>query len=70
MEIKSKSRIRSVRILQVIAIEVCVGEGTDKNPNRLITEYWTMDGKKMAQSEDSEPSAFISSVAERFSQDL
>ena len=45
-----KSRIRSVQILQVVAIEVGAGEGTAENPNRIITEYWSIKGEKLAQS--------------------
>ena len=65
-----KSRIRSVKALQVIAVDVCVGEGTVESPNRIITEYWSMDGKKLAQGEDSESRVFISSAAKRSAQDL
>lgn len=40
-------KIKNVNIVKVIKITKLVGEGTENNPNRIISEYWTMDGKKI-----------------------
>jgi len=39
--------IKNVNIVKVIKITRLVGDGTDRNPNRVIFEYWTLDGKKI-----------------------
>lgn len=48
-----------MRTLQVIAVDVCIGEGTVESPNQLITEFWSMDGEKLAQGCVQEPSDLI-----------
>lgn len=39
---------RSVNVISVIEIVTAVGEGTEDAPNRLLTTYWSMDGKFLA----------------------
>lgn len=43
--------IKSARIVHVIAVEAVVGKGTERDPNRIITEYWSTDGKLLAVSD-------------------
>lgn len=42
---------RSARIVHVIAVETVVGKGTERDPNRIITEYWSTEGKLLAVSD-------------------
>lgn len=44
MEAKS----RSAKIVEVIEVKVSKGKGTDKDLMRIITEYWSKDGKLLA----------------------
>lgn len=44
MEFKSQS----ARLVEVIEVKTAKGEGTDKDPMRIITEYWSKDGKLLA----------------------
>ena len=38
----------SARVVEVIELRVCVGKGTEENPNRVVTEYWSKGGKLLA----------------------
>lgn len=42
---------KSARIVHVIAVETVVGKGTERDPNRIITEYWSTEGKLLAVSD-------------------
>lgn len=39
---------KSARLIEVIAVQACTGEGTEQNPNRIITEYWSKEGTLLA----------------------
>lgn len=39
---------RGARLISVIEVRVCVGSGTEENPKRIITEFWSIDGKLLA----------------------
>lgn len=45
---KSNSRIRAVDMVEVIKITHFEGAGTEADLNRLVTEYWLPDGKRIA----------------------
>lgn len=47
---KSKSDIRSVKIIQVIETEELVGAGAPSDPCYIETRYWAMDGTLLAVS--------------------
>lgn len=38
----------SAKVIQVIQTVTAKGNGTEQNPNRLVTEYWSLDGKRLA----------------------
>ena len=38
----------SAEVIQVIRVLVRVGRGTEDNPNRIETQYWSTDGKYLA----------------------
>lgn len=38
----------SAEVVQVIRVLVRVGRGTEGNPNRIETQYWSTDGKYLA----------------------
>lgn len=40
--------IKSARIVHVIEIETIVGKGTERDPNRIVTEYWSTEGQLLA----------------------
>ena len=42
---------KSARLIEVIAVQACVGKGTEQNPNRVITEYWSKEGILLAISD-------------------
>ena len=39
---------RSVKLIEVIEVNTCVGKGTVDDPKRIITEYWSEDGVLLA----------------------
>lgn len=39
---------RSVRIIEVLEATLRVGDGTEQNPYRIITEYWSKGGELLA----------------------
>ncbi|MBR3868970.1 MAG: hypothetical protein IKM66_06615 [Clostridia bacterium] len=41
----------SVKILPVIATKCTRGAGTSANPVRLVTQYWSLDGKLLAEND-------------------
>lgn len=46
---ESKIRtIRSVKLEEVIEVEVLYGVGTEENPYRIAAEYWSKEGELLA----------------------
>lgn len=39
----------SAKVIQVIESTTLIGAGTEDDPCRLITQYWSLDGKKLAE---------------------
>lgn len=39
---------RSAALMRVIAVQTAVGSGTESDPNRIITEYWSLSGELLA----------------------
>jgi len=39
---------RSAAVINVIAVRTVVGSGTEADPNRIITEYWSLKGDLLA----------------------
>ena len=39
---------RSVKIIEVIEVVTACGSGTETDPNRLVTEYWSKEGVLLA----------------------
>lgn len=54
---EKRNGCRSARIVHVIAVESVVGSGTERDPNRIITEFWSTEGKLLAVN-DSEFNPF------------
>lgn len=54
MREQEKSAVRpigtdSAKVLQVIATNTLIGSGTESDPYRIIAQYWSLDGKKLAE---------------------
>lgn len=41
----------SAKVIQVIQITSVYGDGTKTQPSRIVTEFWSLDGKKLAESD-------------------
>lgn len=41
----------SARVIQVIETKAMRGEGTDIQPSREVTQYWTLDGEFLAEND-------------------
>lgn len=41
--------VDSARVIQVIEIKSARGSGATEQPVRIVTEYWSLDGKKLAE---------------------
>lgn len=49
---KSTARPRgtdSAKVIQVIITEALIGNGTESDPCRIITQYWSLDGEKLTE---------------------
>lgn len=50
-EKKSTARPRgtdSAKVMSVIKTQALVGTGTESDPCRIVTQYWSLDGKLLA----------------------
>ena len=41
----------SAKVIQVIETKACVGRGTEQDPNRVVTQYWSLEGELLAQDD-------------------
>ena len=43
--------VDSARVIQVIETKTARGSGTPDDPVRQVTEYWSLDGEKLAKND-------------------
>lgn len=43
--------VDSARVIPVIVTKSARGSGVEDQPTRIITEYWSLDGKKLAEND-------------------
>lgn len=43
------SSVDKAQVIQVICVEAIFGNGLSDDPTRLVTEYWSLDGKLLAR---------------------
>ena len=53
--------VDSARVIQVIETKSARGAGTTEQPARIVTEYWSLDGKKLAEHD---PAVFVPETAD------
>lgn len=41
----------SAKVIQVIRTTSARGDATKNQPSRIVTEFWSLDGKKLAESD-------------------
>lgn len=41
----------SARVIQVIETKALRGQGTNENKNRIVTQYWSLDGELLAEND-------------------
>lgn len=41
--------VDSAKLISVIETKSARGSGTEDQPSRIVTEYWSLDGKKLAE---------------------
>ena len=47
--------VKGAKVIQVIETKAMRGLGTEKDPARVVTQYWDLDGKFLAEAnQDSE----------------
>lgn len=44
--------MRTARVISVIETVFNAGTGTEKDPNRFITQYWSLDGNLLATRDE------------------
>lgn len=44
------SNVDTAEVIKVIKIESIAGEGTHKDPVHTVTEYFSLDGKRLART--------------------
>lgn len=42
------AKSRSVQLVEVIEVKTSAGKGTESDPVRIVTEYWSKDGVLLA----------------------
>lgn len=42
--------VKEVKVIQVIETKAMCGLGTEKDPARVVTQYWDLDGKFLAEA--------------------
>ena len=45
------AKSRSVQLVEVVEVKTAAGKGTEDNPCRIVTEYWSKDGVLLAVSD-------------------
>lgn len=43
--------VNSAKVIQVIETKSARGSGSKEQPSRIITEYWSLDGEKLAEND-------------------
>lgn len=56
------------KVIQVVETQAAIGDGTENDPVRLVIEYWSLDGKKLATN-DPYLSDLIASASSNVSSD-
>lgn len=46
-----KAKSGSAQVIEVIEVKTTAGKGTETDPYRIITEYWSKDGQLLAVSD-------------------
>lgn len=41
----------SARVIEVIETKSCRGNGTQDDPIRIVTQYWSLEGKMLAEKD-------------------
>lgn len=45
------SNVDEVKVIQVVEVKSLVGKGVEDDPGRQITEYFSLDGVRLARAE-------------------
>ena len=48
---KRLSNVDEVKVIQVVEVKSLVGRGVEDDPGRQITEYFSLDGVRLARAE-------------------
>ena len=48
---KRLSNVDEVKVIQVVEVKSLVGKGVEDDPGRQITEYFSLDGVRLARAE-------------------
>ena len=51
--------VDSAKLIQVIETKSARGSGTTEQPARIVTEYWSLEGKKLAEND---PAHFLNGM--------
>lgn len=51
INVKHKTNVWSVGIIQVIKVQSRLGDGTEEDPVRMITEYYDLKGNLLARQD-------------------
>lgn len=43
--------VQHAQVIEVIAVAVNRGAGTEKDPVRIVNQYWSLDGRMLAETE-------------------
>ncbi len=53
------SRLRSAEVIKVIVTEHHEGMGTEEDRSRIVTSYWSLDGKLLAEQDPCDPKQLV-----------
>jgi len=43
--------VSGAKVIQVIQTSLCIGKGTEDDVLRFLTQYWSLDGKLLAEND-------------------
>lgn len=56
--------LKKVKVIQVIETTSAIGNGTEQNPARCITQYWSLKGALLAERDEWKSDVRISEQQE------
>lgn len=50
-DVNGRDGVLAVRVMVVVEVKAARGSGSAEDPVRVVTEYWSPDGKRLAEAD-------------------